>query len=176
MKCPKCKTTELNKQGFDSPLYCKQCGGMWLESEKLPEFMEASSELHNEESGNSEQDERTGLCPSGHGIMIRARIDAAEPFYLEKCARCGGIWFDRGEWQKIVSGNFARNLNELWCRSWQARQRRESGRQNFLESNKKLLGKGVYDEIMHLAQNLKDHPEKGRALALLQQEVFPANR
>ena len=107
MNCPKCKTTELHKHGFDSPFYCKQCGGMWLESEKLREFMETSSEFHNEESGNSEHDERTGLCPSGHGIMIRARIDADEPFYLEKCSQCGGIWFDRGEWQKIVRGNFA---------------------------------------------------------------------
>jgi Zn-finger nucleic acid-binding protein len=148
---------------------------MWLESEKLPGFIEASSEFHSEESGNSEHDEHTGICPSGHGIMIRARIDIAEPFFLEKCSLCGGIWFDRGEWQKIVNSNFARNLNELWCRSWQARQRRDSSRQSYLESNKKLLGEGVYNEIMLLAQTLKDHPEKGRALALLQQEIFPAS-
>jgi hypothetical protein len=51
----------------------------------------------------------------------------------------------------------------------------ESSRQSYLESNKKLLGEGVYNTIIQLAEKLKDHPEKGRALALLQQEIFPAN-
>lgn len=172
MECPKCKNSGLRKKGSDASAHCNKCGGMWLGGEELPNFIEKYSEQHDDEVGSSVNDKRTGLCPSGHGILIRAKIEIDEPFYLEKCSACGGIWFDNGEWQRIVNHDLAHNLNELWCRSWQAKQRQEKSRNSYLEANKELLGDAVFDEIMRLSEKLKDHPEKGRAIALLQQEVL----
>ena len=83
MECPKCKTNDLRQKGFDSSLHCNQCDGMWLESEKLPNFIKDSHDIQINEAGTSENDMRTGFCPSGHGIMTRARIDTDEPFYLK---------------------------------------------------------------------------------------------
>jgi len=75
-----------------------------LETPNLPESM---TEITPEGMGHDDTDNRTGPCPSGHGIMIRAKVDIDEPFYLEKCTTCGGIWFDHGEWLRIVENNFA---------------------------------------------------------------------
>ncbi len=55
-------------------------------------------------------DDKTGLCPEGHGIMVRAKIDVEDPFYLEKCTHCGGIWFDSGEWQQIAQHQLIESL------------------------------------------------------------------
>lgn len=172
MNCPKCNSIDLRKRSFDSPFKCQKCGGMWLESEKIPKFIESSGEETNKNTGDGLHDDKTGLCPEGHGIMIRARIDVEEPFYLEKCSTCCGIWFDNGEWQKVINNNLAANLNELWCKSWQNQQRKVKSRVSYLESNRRLLGENVFDEVMKLSEILKNHPEKGRAIALLQQEII----
>lgn len=148
---------------------------MWIEREELPNFLESFHNSSEEAPGKGDLDERTGLCPSGHGVMIRARVDAAEPFYLEKCPRCGGIWFDQGEWLKIAQTTFSENLSDLWCKSWQYNQRKEKERSVFLEINKQLLGEDIFQEIMNLASRLREHPEKGRAIAFLQQEANSRN-
>lgn len=40
-----------------------------------------------------------------------------------------------------------------------------------LESDKNLLGDDFFHEIMKLVEILKEHPEKGRAVALFQGEI-----
>ena len=172
MKCPKCKDHELKKRGYDSPVHCKKCGGMWLEFDKIPRFTESLSSSSVDGNEINLNDEKNGLCPSGHGIMVRAKVDADEPFFLEKCGACGGIWFDSGEWQRVANSNLTEKLNEFWCASWQARQRKEKGRQRYLDANRQFLGEELFDSLMKLSETLKNHPEKGRALALLQHEAL----
>lgn len=142
----------------------------------LPKFVESYGESDAGELGAALQDQKTGVCPEGHGIMIRARIEVEEPFYLERCSRCGGIWFDAGELEKIITHNLVGNLSDFWCKSWQSRRRKERSRSNYLESNRKLLGDDVFDEVMKLSEILGQHPEKGRAIALLQQEVMSISK
>ncbi len=171
MKCPKCKTTELEKSEYNSPFFCQECKGIWspkTENLSLPDITIESID----DGLATENDRKTGLCPSGHGIMIRAQVNIDEPFYLEKCTACGGIWFDKGEWQRIAENNLSDNLNIIWSNSWQREQRKRKNRKSFLETNQKLLGEQIFNEIMKLSEKLKDHPEKDRAIALLQQEVI----
>ena len=171
MNCPKCTTTELKQTGYNSPYFCKACGGMWLLPGSRAEVADMTVTEADGESAPEGQDSKTGLCPSGHGIMIRAKIELDEPFFLEKCTACGGIWFDKGEWQRIAETNLADNLSVLWSSSWQRKQSREKNRESFLAMNQNLLGESVFDAIMELAERLKDHPDQDRALALLRQEL-----
>ena len=171
MNCPKCKTTNLLRKSYESPYKCPNCKGMWLENSKIPKFMKENSLSANEESMETRNDDKTGLCPEGHGIMIRARIDTKEPFHLEKCSKCGGVWFDNGEWQKIVKKNLTDQLAIFWCKSWQTQQRKQRGKKKYHEINRQLLGEDVFNQIMQLSEALQKHPEKGRAIALLQQEI-----
>ncbi len=144
---------------------------MWLEFNKLPEFIQVQDQTKIVRSATNQHDTKTGICPEGHGIMTRAKIDTEEPFYLEKCSSCGGIWFDAGEWEKLATNNLIENINDFWCKSWQRKHKKEKDRQNYLENNKQIIGTEVFEKIMELSEILKNHPEKGRALALLQQEI-----
>jgi len=172
MNCPKCTDQKLRKSGFDAPFDCFTCGGMWLAHADLPDFFDHLQSSSDSETGHSLNDDKTGLCPAGHGIMLRARIDAEEPFFLEKCGTCGGIWFDHGEWHRIVNAHLADRIHEIWCRAWQIQQQKDKSRQTYLDSNKKLLGSELFERLMKLSEDLKAHPEKGRAIALLQQELY----
>jgi Zn-finger nucleic acid-binding protein len=172
MICPKCNNQNLRKRGFDSPFNCSTCGGMWLEYENLPNFIKSLKSSINTQTDKNLNDEKTGLCPSGHGILLRAKIDIDEPFFLEKCGTCGGIWFDNGEWQRIANNNLSESISEFWCRSWQIKQSKEKSRKNYLKINRNFLGSELFEELMRLSEILKKHPEKGRAIALLQQEIL----
>lgn len=172
MNCPKCKDIGLRKKGYDSPYNCNKCGGMWLEFDKLPKFFEKmSNEIQAEISENLNAD-KAGFCPSGHGLLTRAQVeDINDPFYLEKCSTCGGIWFDNDGWLRILTLNLSGSINEIWCSSWQTQQRKKKSRKSFLQANQRLFGSELFEKIIELSELLEDHPEKGRAIALLQQEI-----
>ena len=174
MKCPKCKTIELSKRQFKDPLSCPDCGGVWVASNDIAKLSDIFQ--HTEpplpSKGHESHDHQTGLCPNGHGLMLRARVDVEDPFYLERCTRCGGIWFDEGELSTLAHAHLFEHLTEFWTLSWQRKQREEKDRDAFVALNRKLLGDEVVDRIHDLASRLKDHPEKMRALALLRQEVI----
>lgn len=171
MKCPKCESTELRKSDYAHHYACPNCKGQWLQAGELAHGTEDSSEAPEGSGDNPEHDARTGLCPGGHGIMLRARVDLAQPFYLERCSVCGGIWFDGGEWQRVVENDLLTNLPNLWSRAWQRNQRIIQNREDFLQANLQLLGEEIFASIMQLAGLLNSHPEKSRAIALLQEET-----
>lgn len=175
MQCPKCQTVVLKKSSFNAPHLCPGCGGMWRQSGDHAELPEATIEALGNEGfdgvgSTDDMDKKTGLCPAGHGIMIRARVALDQPFYLEKCTACGGIWFDKGEWLRIAEHNLADSLPAIWSKAWQRRQREEKDRESYLGLNKRLLGDSLFDAVMAVASQLKGHPERDRAMALLQQE------
>ncbi len=172
MNCPKCKEIKLKKSGYNSPYVCKACDGMWIQPDQITQLANISEEIAADSAGNKSNDERTGVCPSGHGIMIRAKVDMEEPFYLEKCTACGGVWFDKGEWHRIAQTKLAENLDNIWSKSWQRKHRKEKDREKFHEINRGLLGNKVFQAILDLSAQLKQHPEKDRAIALLQHEVY----
>lgn len=116
--CPKCPGVALRTAGRGGTpvLRCYQCHGMWVtEAEVAALAAEGSvtdpaSMLPQKVQG----DARAGLCPEGHGILARARVETAEPFFLDRCPTCSGIWFDGGEWQRLSSLHLERNLADLW--------------------------------------------------------------
>jgi len=138
---------------------------------KIDIFAEVYSQLPSSEVARGHND-RTGMCPAGHGIMERARVEVEEDvFYLEKCTACGGIWFDSGEWSKIAEHQLVESLQHFWSRAWQTRQRMNRNRSSYLQKNLEMLGEEVCDLIRRLAALLREHPEQGRALAFLKQEI-----
>lgn len=172
MNCPKCKDLKLRKKEFSSPFSCDNCGGLWLDFEKIPSFFETITLTDTTQPAKNVNDGKAGFCPAGHGLLTRAKVEDSEnPFYLEKCSTCGGIWFDNGEWLRIINNNLAHHINDIWCSSWQAQQRKRKNRNTYLEMNRAVLGEELFTKVLELSLLLKGHPERGRALALLQQEM-----
>lgn len=170
MECPKCKGVKLEKKDPSKPYWCPDCGGVWVSMENLSEHFDEDSKTGVFD--HQAYDKKTGLCPAGHGIMIRTRIEGDYPFYLERCTTCGGVWFDHGEWQQISKHHLLDNLADHWTSAWQRRNLHEKERESFIELNTKLIGKDIVQRILDLAVLLKNHPQKARAMALLKQEIL----
>lgn len=170
MKCPKCKKITLKKKNHNSPYFCENCQGMWVVDYGSISSLDLDEE-DNAVCSEQNNDHKTGLCPAGHGIMSRAKIDIDKPFYLEKCTACGGVWFDKGEWEQIVDNQLNDNLDLVWSNTWQKAQRQAKNHQSFLDMNRDILGDELFSKIVDLSTQLKSHPERSRAVAFLQQEL-----
>ena len=111
-------------------------------------------------------DGRTGLCPEGHGILIRARVDAEPPFFLERCAVCHGIWFDKGEWNELAQSHLLEHLHELWDPAFRARARKSESEAEHREGLVADLSSSVVEAIEALGETLKDLSPRQRGAAL----------
>lgn len=104
MNCPKCKGAGLNPQRLNMLLEvdtCPSCRGVWFDQQEIyaqvkspTQFFEAFKEAYQDSV------ETKFVCPRDGQTMIQATIKAAElPF--EACTKCGGMWFDQGEVEKL---------------------------------------------------------------------------
>lgn len=171
--CPKCKTTELTAPSGRASrlLRCDDCHGTWFPKDEAR--LEAVAGLLSADSTirpGGDQDSRTGLCPDGHGILIRALVDAADPFHLERCSVCHGIWFDKGEWNRLAQSHLLEHLDRLWDPAMRFRaQGSEDPRQDLV----RLIGTPAVEMIETLATALRNHDEEttSAALAYLEHEL-----
>lgn len=175
LTCPKCKTVTLRPAGRGGTpvIRCYQCHGMWVtveEAEALAlggTLLDPYSMLPQKAGG----DAITGLCPEGHGLMTRAKVDLEDAFYLERCARCGGIWFDSGEWQKLASSHLVHHLRDLWDPEWHRRMRAERIERGHRERVVELIGEPLVAEIDRLVGSLEGHAERREAVGYLKQKL-----
>ena len=182
-KCPKCKEIELIRGGVPEELAgehevlcCESCHGTWLSratAEQMVQSRDASTLEDEAPATDSDADRRTGICPHRHGIMLRARVHLAEPFYLERCPHCGGIWFDAGEWNRLAGSYLLQHLEDFWNPAWQQRMRKQKDHQDYESRLRQELGDELFERLNRLAVILKGHPRRARALAYLRQETMP---
>ena len=138
----------------------------------MPDEIEACSKsgfktAHSPESCEVEEDHTTGLCPNGHGIMTRAKVDLEPPFFLEKCPHCNGIWFDKGEWNRLLESDMLSHVFAFWSNSWKKEQQEIKARKRLEDMQKQRFGSQLYDQILHLAEKAKNHSKQTEVRFLL---------
>lgn len=175
--CPKCKERYLSPIQAVPPTAtrawtCKGCQGIWVPHEALDHLStsEVLYEIDSIPSERPEQDRRTGLCPEGHGILKRARMAWEEPYFLERCSHCHGLWFDAGEWTRVASQSLLDDVSHLWTSTYRRRITEESTtrlrRADLLEK----FGEELFTELDVLSKRLRDSPLRSAALAFLIEE------
>ena len=172
LPCPKCEGSKLKEPSSGTQvLRCYECGGMWLAADEAKALaldgtiVDPASMLPTK-SGAS--DARTGFCPKGHGLLIRARVEIEEdPFYLEQCPHCVGIWFDHGEWHRLASSRLLEHLSDFWNPAWQRRRRAELSEARHKRKLAKGLGEYLVDSLDAIAKRIMGHPLRNEVLAYL---------
>jgi Zn-finger nucleic acid-binding protein len=134
-------------------------------------------ELNEDEpmSVRPDTDKRTGLCPMGHGILLRARVDSEQIYYLERCGFCRGVWLDRGEWQRLAAALYLDHLDDLWDPTWQKQRRSESLQIKLDNALSTQLGEPLYEQLRAVVEALRQHPAKAQALAWITTHLDPEN-
>jgi Zn-finger nucleic acid-binding protein len=180
-ECPKCRTASLRELaalgphvgGGALPRCCNQCGGFWLKRDVVVPLHESGvlKELDASEITHKELDRKNGLCPEGHGILSRTKVAWDDPFYLERCSKCGGMWLDAGEWRRLTEEDLIEHLDDLFEPAWRRRLQREEGQVNLRETLTERLGDDLVGQLETLAASLATHRDASLALAFLRQTV-----
>jgi len=182
MNCPKCRNAALQSlipYSSEPPYRCKECGGYWIKLEEAPQLHELATECAAPEAGKN-RDGDAGLCPNGHGILRRTRVELDERFYLDRCSTCAGVWFDQGEWERLATANLLDNLGTLWTQSWQRQQAASDHERNALRVAEQRFGAELTAALLSLAERLRDEPLRSEAVAFLTESIrkrrSPADR
>ena len=179
----------------ETPLYparCTRCKGVWLTRDEIHQWRAGEGVLKISPSeappDDLEVDDRAGLCPDCGRILVRAPLDhvhpagkardeggeegEATPFYLDRCANCGGIWFDHGEWNELAHDEELDDLSRLWDPEWQRRRVEEKNRRAYLERLEERLGSALFASVQGLLDHLREQPAlKGPVLAHIREEL-----
>jgi Zn-finger nucleic acid-binding protein len=126
MSCPHCKepllALEWNAIEIDA---CLACGGVWLDSGELEMILEQDGcdfqplidALRRARDGGKS----SRRCPRCRRRLRQFLVGESSPLELDRCPWGHGLWFDRGELEKLVgqfsqgeAGAVARFLGEMF--------------------------------------------------------------
>lgn len=176
MTCPVCKTVELQNEDLLENLIakaCKQCEGRWIPSfqywrwldkhgDTLPEKPKEEAEpLPVEDSGAGK------LCPECGHFLTRRKVGHGIDFCLDRCNNCGGIWFDKNEWEVLLSRNLHDEVHYVFSSSWQKQVREDETAQLFEERIEKILGPEDYAKIKDITTWIHSHPHKSTIVSYI---------
>ena len=177
--CPKCASQLLipvegvRASTGASALRCPSCAGFWVPPEvvPLPSTLSVLNQLDKRPAQAPDENKRTGQCPDGHGLLRRARVTWHDPYFLERCARCGGVWFDAGEWARAVADDLLSNLSEVWSPAWRKQLSDQQSHESLEVDLRGKLGSELLELLHSVAERLETHPHRGVALAYLSERL-----
>lgn len=85
--------------------YCTSCEGIWLDAGELELMLETESERHRIIDLFKKADpgkEKSYSCPICGKRMLKFDVGEKEKVKIDKCKKNHGLWFDKGELQKVV--------------------------------------------------------------------------
>lgn len=118
MHCPKCKgyMKPIQYKGIEVDR-CTKCYGLWFDKFELTDLKKlAGSEvidIGDVELGEDHDNLMEIKCPKCFEPMSLTRDPRQTHITYEKCAKCGGVYFDSGEFKdlkKMTFGEFFRYL------------------------------------------------------------------
>lgn len=122
MKCPGCDREEFANVhiGGVELDFCAYCLGLWFEEDELRRAKDTATDLYRwfdgdiwQEVGRFRAGESERICPLD-GIAMHHLHYGNSPITIDACKQCGGIWLDRGEFQRIVAYTKHEGRREIW--------------------------------------------------------------
>jgi Zn-finger nucleic acid-binding protein len=187
MDCPKCKSALVNGILSDLLLtkHCRECSGEWISGHNYQTWRSEHANIapnpdvlaqnYHLPYTPSPFDAKAASCPDCGMMMARGKITLRQPFYLEHCLTCGGIWCDRGEWEVLEQLKLHTNISQIFSNAWQAQVR--ASHMNELERQAVIdkVGVEMAQRVFDLADLLTKHPDGDFAAAYLMRR-FKGNK
>lgn len=179
--CPKDRKTHLTPgllAGNLSAEICEDCKGTWIPAQRYEKWKTLQENQTQPDPSRcrdpldvdfvqSIYDTRAALCPECQHYLARARVNLSQPFYVERCPGCGGIWCDRGEWDILQKLGWHTTIEILFTQEWQTRVRRYELEDQERQAMVDKLGAELAAKVFELAAILEKHPKGDFAVAYL---------
>lgn len=176
MRCPVCKTPVLATDPLDETLLtmrCHECEGHWVKSFQYWKWRELQHDLPDTalpDSTESTQDTDSlagKLCPECGHFLTRRPVGHGVDFNLDRCDHCGGIWFDKCEWETLVMHSLHLDVYSVFTKAWQSGVSETNRINTKRERLMKLLDERDYTELLRVGRWLHKHEHRAFLIACL---------
>jgi Zn-finger nucleic acid-binding protein len=176
MNCPVCDKGTLHSLESKEPpqrLVCGKCGGQWIKSYQYWKWLKAYGENLPEKPPEEGLDlpvtdsKKAKLCPECGHFLTRNKVGHGIDFHIDRCQTCGGIWFDKNEWEILKSRNLHDDVHFIFSAAWQNRIRQEEQQELYEERVETLLGPQDYERVRAFKSWAAEHSKRNTIMAYL---------
>jgi Zn-finger nucleic acid-binding protein len=176
MKCPACKSHTTNPTTLAcglQALACTSCDGQWVKSfeywrwrDQQGDAAPAEAALQNIPETDADS-AHAMMCPECSTLLSRYQVGHGVSFYVDRCGRCGGMWFDKNEWDVLVAHDLHTDAHFISSAPWQAEIVKAARAEARDKTLAKKLGAERYAALVAVKEWLDTHPQRSAALAFL---------
>ena len=176
MKCPVCDTHSLSNLELEEMLQgykCSKCEGCWIKGFQYWKWLKAHGDTLPEKPAEFTLDldvsdsKQVKICIECGHLMIRNKVGHGIPFYLDRCSACGGIWFDKNEWEVLKSRNLHDEIHLIFTSAWQSDNREKEQQVNYEKALAEILGEKDHDDLRKFKSWISKHPRRDLIIAYI---------
>ena len=172
MICPACSGREFAPVKMDGGLpaeRCASCNGVWVELERYKAWRHYMPELSAEEHAGEivESNSPVRLCAATGRLMSRIRVTRDDPLLLDYSSAAQAVWFDQGEWERLVTLGLHDQLDAIVSDKWQAGLKLAASQERIEKAMRMRFGDAAYEQLSGMRDWLDAQPNRSEMIAFL---------
>jgi Zn-finger nucleic acid-binding protein len=172
MICPACGAKHFAPVKIDGALpaeQCADCHGVWVELElyRMWRKNRPHQAAHDYAGEIIEVNDTVRLCPKSGRMMTRIRVSNDNPLLLDYSVVAQGVWFDQGEWERLVALGLSDQLDAVVSERWQTDLRQTASRERLEKAMRARFGDTGYEELVRVRDWLATQPNRPEMIAFL---------
>lgn len=175
MNCPVCKIPLNSTDQLEPQLIarvCKKCNGHWVNSYQYWKWRDKQKEdphaIPPDENTVVVHDTKNAkICPECNRLLFNSQVGHGLDFSLDRCAYCGGLWFDNNEWEALKLAGLHRDAYTIFTKVWQQEIKRQEIKEDYERVYEQRFGMDDYAQIKRVRNWIQKHPQKENLMRFL---------
>ena len=172
MICPACDGKRFAPVKIEGGLpadICVDCEGAWVELDLYKNWRKSQSNVValDYRGDIAEVDDAVRLCASTGRLMTRIKVSHGNPLRLDYSAAAQAVWFDKGEWERLVQMDLHDRLDAILSERWQADLKLAASQERTEKAMRARFGDAGYEQLAGIRTWLAVQPNRTEMLAFL---------
>lgn len=172
MICPACSGTHFAPVKIEGDLpadICIDCEGVWVELDLYRDWRRAQPNVVALDFTGDlvAADDTVRLCASTGRLMTRIKVSHGDPLRLDYSMAAQAVWFDKGEWERLVQLDLYDRLDAILSERWQAELKLAASSERTEQAMRTRFGDAGYEHLAGIRTWLAIQPNRSEMLAFL---------
>ena len=172
MICPACGGKHFAPVKIEGDLpadICIDCEGVWVELDLYRHWRRNQQQVVALDFAGeiTEVNDTVRLCASTGRLMTRIKVSHGNPLRLDYSVAAQAVWFDKGEWERLVQMDLYDRLDAIVSERWQADLKLAASSERAEKAMRARFGDAGYEQLAGLRTWLAIQPNRSEMIAFL---------
>jgi Zn-finger nucleic acid-binding protein len=172
MICPACGGKHFAPVKVEGDLpadICIDCEGVWVELELYRHWRRDQRQAVALDFAGEicEVNDTVRLCARTGRLMTRIKVSHGNPLRLDYSVAAQAVWFDKGEWERLVQMDLYDRLDAIVSERWQADLKLAASSERAEKAMRARFGDAGYEQLAGLRAWLASQPKRTEMIAFL---------